>query len=442
MFTKYMLEIIKGENTLLVNSLTGALDQISTESLEKIKAGQKNDTYYKLKERGYLAEDEEKIIKNVVQRYNNRVSNFTNRLNLLLCLTYSCNLRCTYCFQHHSIHGEKDVMDIKQIEKAIDDVQSQILKEFDKKEFVISLFGGEPLQEKTFIIVEKILKLAQQKNKFVNIITNGVELDRFINMLQEYRNNISIQVTLDGIKEIHNKNRPGDGFDNSYDIISSNISKALSCNLPIILRVNTTIESSRYLDEFLEGENVRGWMCYNNFKLEIAPVTNHFNEKSNREIYQESYILDSIVKNSKVVGLLGEKISFTADMFRITGHLRCQLDERIKSKINPTLRYCEATYLSTYAVGPDGNVYLCTDAIGREELAAGKYYPELHLNKEYINQLRHRNVFEMEKCKSCNIATFCGGGCPTAALKEYHDAGMNYCGNAKEVVTDFIDRLN
>lgn len=441
MFTKYMLEVCKGENTLLVNSLTGAIDEINTDELNRIKKGEKNSTYDLLKKRGYLEADQDFIKEKVIQNCEKHVSNFTKRINLLLCLTYSCNLRCTYCFQQHSIHGREDVMDIKQIEKAIYDVESEILKKFNKEEYVVSLFGGEPLQEKTYTIVEKALRISSQKGVFVNIITNGVELDKFLDMLDKYKKNISIQVTLDGIKEIHNRNRPGYGFDNSYDIISNNISKALAKHLPIIVRVNTTIESSKFLDEFIQGCYINNWMSYSNFKLEIAPVTNHFNEKSGRKIYQESYVLDAIIKNSKVIEQLGDKISFTADMFRITGHLRCQLDDRLMYKISPTIRYCEATYLSTYAVGPDGYVYLCTDAIGREELAAGRFYPKLKLNEDYINQLKHRNVFEMEECKNCDIAGFCGGGCPTAALKEYHDAGKGYCGNAKDVVTDFLDKL-
>ncbi|MFQ9562764.1 MAG: radical SAM protein [Faecalibacillus intestinalis] len=441
MFTKHMLEVCKGESTLLVNSLTGAMDEINTDELNKIKTGERNSTYDLLKRRGYLEEDQTQIKEKVIQYCQKCVSNFTNRLNLLLCLTYSCNLRCTYCFQQHSIHSKKEVMDVKQIEKAISDVETKILKKFNKDEYVISLFGGEPLQTKTYDVVEKVLILARQKGIFVNIITNGVELDKFLEMLDKYKRNISIQVTLDGIKEIHNTNRPGYGFNNSYDIISTNVSKALAKGLPIITRVNTTIESSKFLDEFIHECYANNWMAYSNFKLEIAPVTNHFNEKSGRKIYQESYVLDSIIKNSKVIEKLGNKISFTADMFRITGHIRCQFDNRLKYKINPTIRYCEATYLSTYAVGPDGYVYLCTDAIGREDLAAGSFYPELNLNEVYINQLKHRTVFEMEKCRHCNIAGFCGGGCPTAALKEYHDAGKCYCGNAKEVMADFLNKI-
>lgn len=159
MFTKHMLEVCKGESTLLVNSLTGAMDEINTDELNKIKTGERNSTYDLLKRRGYLEEDQTQIKEKVIQYCQKCVSNFTNRLNLLLCLTYSCNLRCTYCFQQHSIHSKKEVMDVKQIEKAISDVETKILKKFNKDEYVISLFGGEPLQTKTYDVVEKVLIL-------------------------------------------------------------------------------------------------------------------------------------------------------------------------------------------------------------------------------------------------------------------------------------------
>ena len=45
MFTKHMLEVCKGESTLLVNSLTGAMDEINTDELNKIKTGERNSTY-------------------------------------------------------------------------------------------------------------------------------------------------------------------------------------------------------------------------------------------------------------------------------------------------------------------------------------------------------------------------------------------------------------
>ena len=52
MFTKHMLEVCKGERTLLVNSLTGAMDEINTDELNKIKTGERNSTYDLLKRRG------------------------------------------------------------------------------------------------------------------------------------------------------------------------------------------------------------------------------------------------------------------------------------------------------------------------------------------------------------------------------------------------------
>ena len=129
-------------------------------------------------------------------------------------------------------------------------------------------------------------------------------------------------------------------------------------------------------------------------------------------------------------------------MFRITGYLRCQLDSRLKYNVCPSIKYCEATQLTTFAVGPDNYVYLCTDTIGKQEYAAGTYYPELLLNEEYISALSKRNIFVMDKCKDCKIATFCGGGCPAAALKGQGNIKQGFCGNAKEVVAKFVAGIN
>ena len=80
MFTKHMLEVCKGESTLLVNSLTGAMDEINTDELNKIKTGERNSTYDLLKRRGYLEEDQTQIKEKVIQYCQKCVSNFTNRL--------------------------------------------------------------------------------------------------------------------------------------------------------------------------------------------------------------------------------------------------------------------------------------------------------------------------------------------------------------------------
>lgn len=438
MFTKYMLEVKKGNNSLLINTLTGAIDVVDNSSIDKVRQGEKSELYYKLKRRGYFKNDEEKKIINLLNKYNGKVSTFTNTINLMLCLTYSCNLRCTYCFEKHEIHNKEGIMSLKQIEKAISDVEHIILKKFNKRQFVISLFGGEPLQEKTYYLVKRVLQMASYKGVFVNIITNGVELARFVDLFYEYRNIISIQITLDGIKDIHNKNRPGYGFEDSYSIIARNISVALDMELPIIVRINTSLETSKYLNDFFKSKDFTEWCSYPNFKAEIAPVTNHFAENIKMKIYQESNVLDSIVENTEIFEYLGKKVFFTADMFRITGYLRCQLDPRFQYNISPTIKFCEATQLTTYAVGPDNYVYLCTDTIGKKEYAAGKYYPQLILKEEYISKLKNRNVFTMEKCRDCEIATFCGGGCPAAALKKYNDIEHGFCGNAKELVEEFL----
>ena len=47
----------------------------------------------------------------------------------------------------------------------------------------------------------------------------------------------------------------------------------------------------------------------------------------------------------------------------------------------------------------------------------------------------------MEKCSKCEIAPFCGGGCPFASISVKHDINDPVCDDAKEVFSDYIDSI-
>lgn len=46
----------------------------------------------------------------------------------------------------------------------------------------------------------------------------------------------------------------------------------------------------------------------------------------------------------------------------------------------------------------------------------GSFYPEIKLNYEIMQQWQHRNILTLPKCRNCEMALFCGGGCTRAAL--------------------------
>jgi len=429
--------------------MSGAIDVIEKEKLNAIENGDKSLEEYKiLHQRGYIKneEDDDKFFNKIMSLCKKDEESFTSGLNLLLCLTYGCNMRCTYCFQGHKIHNDKNVMTKEQVKSAFENVEKYIINDFNKKDYMVTLFGGEPLQKQTFDIVLYSIKLAYSKNVYTNIITNGLELNIFSKELEKYKDKINLQVTLDGIEKIHNKNRLTLNGEKSFQRIVENIDDCILRGLNITLRVNVNEVTSKYLDEFLESFYVKKWVKNKNFSIDIAPVTQHCNtsNRCNEVIYNETYILDSILKNvSNINRYLTEKIRFTPDMYRITGYLRkISCDFMKKYQITPVVNFCEATFLSTFAVGPDNNVYLCPETVGKTEFSAGTYYPELKLKNEFINQFRDRTVDKMDKCSKCNIAAFCGGGCPMVSYKLKGNARKEICGNSREVVEEYLNRIS
>ena len=65
-------------------------------------------------------------------------------MNLILCLTEQCNLRCTYCYYKDTQAARHAVMDNATLEQAIR-VGLERTHAFGQNLLIVSFFGGEPL---------------------------------------------------------------------------------------------------------------------------------------------------------------------------------------------------------------------------------------------------------------------------------------------------------
>ena len=71
-------------------------------------------------------------------------------MNLVLCLTEQCNLRCSYCYYKDTQSARHNVMDDETLEQAIRVGLERSL--FFKQSYLnITFFGGEPLLRKDAI---------------------------------------------------------------------------------------------------------------------------------------------------------------------------------------------------------------------------------------------------------------------------------------------------
>lgn len=106
-------------------------------------------------------------------------------------ITGNCNFRCPYCF------GE----DIKNSDISLE-LFNQILDFAKENGSSLGLTGGEPLLHKKF---RKLIQLANQKNVPLILRTNGMLLDQYLDIVDQFE---WIGISLDGLDDINDKLRP------------------------------------------------------------------------------------------------------------------------------------------------------------------------------------------------------------------------------------------
>ena len=122
-----------------------------------------------------------------------------------------CNLACKYCFElggRNKQHMSKEVA-----RRGLEYLSENALKN-SERHFSAMLFGGEPLLKPD--IVEEIfsygVELAKRRNLHfsASIVTNATLLTPKIKaILNKYKNavDISVQLSIDGVKEVHDRYR-------------------------------------------------------------------------------------------------------------------------------------------------------------------------------------------------------------------------------------------
>lgn len=164
----------------------------------------------KMLKKGFLSD---KKIKNIMHPASKSLEYILDSAleKITLQVTQQCNLRCEYCiysgesgnYQNRSHQSKK--MSIELARKGIDFL---IAHSQDSNRLNIGFYGGEPLLE--FELIKKCVEYAKEqaegKEVSFSMTTNATLLsEEIIKYLSE--NDILLTISLDGPKEIHNKNR-------------------------------------------------------------------------------------------------------------------------------------------------------------------------------------------------------------------------------------------
>lgn len=158
--------------------------------------------------------------------------------NITFVTTEACNLCCTYCYEHHKTNS---FMTIETAKKAVDAL-------FDKEKMngyvtdyhkgaIIEFIGGEPLLNMDVVefVCDYFLYKAYELNHpwykyyMFSVTTNGtlMETERVKRWLRKHRNRISISITIDGDKQLHDSCRVFHDGSGSYDVVVKAVKNAI-----------------------------------------------------------------------------------------------------------------------------------------------------------------------------------------------------------------------
>ncbi len=329
--------------------------------------------------------------------------------SLCLMVAQDCNLRCKYCFgDGGSFGGERAVMS-EEIGRAA--VEFIIKNSKIRKHCEIDFFGGEPLLN--FRTVKAVTEYVRQREKEtgkifkLTLTTNGMLLDeKKISWLNE--NNISLVLSLDGRKKIHDTMRPDISGRGSYDRVLKNFKNLVESRggENYYLRGTYTNKNLDFAEDVLSMADA-GFdiLSVEPVVLKNSPLA--LTEKDLPKIFAEYDRLTEIYLNRQREGRGFFFFHFNVDL----NNGPC---------VAKRLAGCGAGH-EYFAVAENGDLYPCHQFVGREKYKLGNVFDGVDKNSaHWTKYFRESHVLNKPKCKNCWAKFFCSGGCHANA-DLFHD---------------------
>lgn len=351
---------------------------------------------------------------------------------LTLMLTQNCNLRCTYCYGGDSgKFGIEDggIMTKKVAFAAIDRLVGN--DNTNGNRYQITLFGGEPLLNKS--LMSAIFDYCNNLSKLHGVqfvytmTTNGTLLDEdTIKLL--INNNVSILLSLDGQKHIHDKRRIFRDEEGSFDTVMENIEKLKTNGLGFSVRA--TLKG----DDFLEIDNIV------NFFQKIGDRKAYVSELSTYNDDLSDFYID-VAETHKMLELQKNQIKITENRFLSGDNPYYMPFINVLNKINMTYSYpISCGFMrGTTTVSIHGDYYPCHRFVGMSGFNFGNVFTGRDTEK-YMKICEEIDKATL-KCGRCFAKYICARGCVRDIAKnnckfiEYPD---EYCDLMREKVADYL----
>lgn len=314
-------------------------------------------------------------------------SRISNEFHLILAITLDCQFRCVYCYESHpKVYMTEDVKTA--ITGAVKDYAVA------GKDISIVWYGGEPLLdfESIRMLSSRFIDIC---NKYgvkyhASMISNGYLFSlESIAELEDLRIE-SVQITLDGMEDVHEQRRPLMNEGSSFDRIVQNMKNIkMNTNVDVHLRINvdkSNIESAYELVQYCSFAGL------DNIDVNLGMM----------KVFGCDHACGTATAN------LFTMKEFAEEFLRFRDHIEKLGFEKAVKKMVPEYKInsCTMDAPNAYVIDPYGWVYKCISQVGQKEHNIGNVLTGFDESAHNIC-----NPFQSNRCTACKYFSVCKGGC-------------------------------
>lgn len=349
--------------------------------------------------------------------------NFSPR-EVTLSLSSGCNLRCTYCYAHGGVNPM--ILQWQAIVRSVDQLFVFALESGEQEAFLSFHGTGEALTRWNTLI--KTVAYAKEKLpaglrlRFA-LVTNGTLIDNAkAQWLKD--NDFAITVSMDGLEETQNNQRPKADGTGSYQDVVNGIKALVNVGANFAVRCTITGNNQSEMMDFLELCASLG--CKD---LSVVPFSSTGRGETGIKPIDPEKFVQSYIQAQERAGKIGIRFSTPS------GSLN-----------NVSARYCDGDG-NIFAVMPCGSISSCTRVTRQEDSLASKFFignvneeDGVSIFQEKVKALKDLNLYSFPECKDCYAKFSCCGGCHHTRLI---NGGVpeDYCKIIRGVIWYHLEKL-
>ncbi|HEP1809577.1 TPA: radical SAM protein [Streptococcus suis] len=360
------------------------------------------------------------------------LSESKKKIQLSLAITYSCNLRCSYCFQQKYDGLARKPITLSELETILDKI-SLLIYENPGLEISLGLFGGEPLLPKNEPIIDRVFQYCVENKLKVDITTNGIFLPYFAKKLIIYRSIISVvAITINTLpekyKDIVKITKVANNTEKLLAITKLLLDYGLTMDVGTNFDKTNINDFGTLYDYFVKNR----YFQKENFHWNIGRVDDRlFDTGYDDYIISETDILLQLMKVRNQVPR-NLHAGFIQTCRNLTDKLNLSFNQ---SQTKGTYNYCwnVSPYERVFYIDNELNIFRCTVTVGRPQYILGNLREIDLLNYKHET----KTFLDYEDCQRCHIGGFCSGGCKLSADVDFY----KQCNWEKKEFEKFINQI-